>query len=269
LHLQEWTVYAINALLTALVLLWLGRSATARPNVKAPGRLQGFFEWSVAGLSDLFRGALGPNAERHLPLVLALFFYILFSNLTGLIPSIPGSYKDGSLAEPFVVSPTAATSVTVGLALIVFFYVQYVGIRVKGIGGWLKHFLGPVPALFWLFLPIEIIGEVVKPFSLAMRLFGNIYGEDVINGLALGATQALPGPLKIIPIQLLVNGLQVFTDVVQAFIFALLTSAYIAIMSETHHDEGDFNDASDKHHVDEVMSGKPASQIGLPNPRTA
>ncbi len=257
MELQNWTIYLVNGLIAALVLLTLGYIGASRRNLKRPGRIQGFFEWAIAGLSDLFRGALGPNAERHLPLVLSLFFYVLFANLAGLIPSIPG-YRGDKLAEPYIVSATAATSITVALALIVFVYVQYVGIRNRGLLGYLKHFLGPVPFLFWLFLPIEIIGEVVKPFSLSMRLFGNIYGEDVINGLALGA-----GSHIFLPAQVIINLLQVFTDVVQAFIFALLTCAYISIMSETHHDEGDFEDASDKHKVDELMSGKPLSEVGV------
>ncbi len=257
MQLQDWTLYLINGLIAALVLLVLGLLATRQPNVRKPGRVQGFFEWAVAGLSDLFRGALGPGAEQHLPLVLALFFFVLFTNLAGLIPSIPGFKSDGSLAEPYIISATAATSTTVALALIVFFYVQYVGIRAKGLGGYLKHFLGPVPFLFWLFLPIEIIGEFVKPFSLSMRLFGNIYGEDVINGLALGA-----GSHIFLPVQVLINILQTFTDVVQAFIFALLTCAYISIMTETGHDEGDFDDHSSR--KPDAVLNEPAAQIGTP-----
>jgi F-type H+-transporting ATPase subunit a len=258
LQLQEWTVYLINGIAAGLTLIVLGLIAASRRQIKKPGRLQGFFEWSIAGLSDLFRGALGPKAEEHLPLILALFFYVLFTNLTGLIPSILGYKADGTLAEPYIVSATAATSTTVALALIVFFYVQYIGIRERGFFGYLKHFVGPVPFLFFLFIPIEVIGELVKPFSLAMRLFGNIYGEDVINGLALGA-----GAHFFLPVQFIINLLQTFTDVVQAFIFALLTCAYIAIMSEPHHDDGDFNDTSDKHKTDELMNGKPLSQIGV------
>jgi F-type H+-transporting ATPase subunit a len=268
LQLLDWGVYVINGIAAAVVLLILARLATAKPNVKRPGRLQGFFEWSVAALSDMFRGALGPNAEQHLPLVLTLFYFVLFANLSGLIPSIFVFKPDGTLVEPYVVSATAATSTTVALALIVFFYVQYVGIRTKGFLGYCKHFLGPVPFLglvpmFILFLPIEIIGEFVKPFSLSMRLFGNIYGEDVINQLALVA-----GSHIWIPIQVFINLLQTFTDIVQAFIFALLTCAYIAIMSETGHDVGDFDDTSDKHKTDDMLSKHP-SEIGLPNLHTA
>ena len=263
MQLQEWIVYLINGIAAGLTLLVLGLIAASRRNVKKPGRLQGFFEWAISGLGDMFRGALGPHGERHLPLILALFFYVLFTNLAGLIPSIPGFKRDGTLEEPFVVSATAATSTTVALALIVFFYVQYIGITQRGIIGYLKHFVGPVPALFLLFIPIEVIGEVVKPFSLSMRLFGNIYGEDVINGLALGA-----GSHFFIPAQFVINLLQVFTDVVQAFIFALLTCAYIAIMSETHDEKevrGDFDDASNKNKVDELISGEPLSQVGVPH----
>jgi len=262
LDLQEWPIYLINGIVAALVLLFLGVTAARKNDVKSPGRLQGFFEWSIAELSGLFRGALGPHGERHLPLVLSLFFYILFTNLTGLIPSILGYRPDGKLAEPIITSATAATSTTVALALIVFVYVQYVGIQSKGLLGYLKHFLGPVIFLFWLFLPIEIIGEFVKPFSLSMRLFGNIYGEDVINGLALSA-----GSHFFIPAQFLINLLQTFTDVVQAFIFALLTCAYIAIMSETHDEhEGDLGtaqDASDQKNPEAQIGAVPPSQIGV------
>lgn len=262
MDLQEWPIYLINGIVAALVLLFLGVTAARKNDVKSPGRLQGFFEWSIAELSGLFRGALGPHGERHLPLVLSLFFYILFTNLTGLIPSILGYRPDGKLAEPIITSATAATSTTVALALIVFVYVQYVGIQSKGLLGYLKHFLGPVIFLFWLFLPIEIIGEFVKPFSLSMRLFGNIYGEDVINGLALSA-----GSHFFIPAQFLINLLQTFTDVVQAFIFALLTCAYIAIMSETHDEhEGDLGtaqDASDQKNPEAQIGAVPPSQIGV------
>jgi len=263
LDLQEWPVYLINGIAAALVLMFLGVTAVQKRNVQRPGRLQGFFEWSISELSSLFRGALGPHGERHLPLVLSLFFFILFTNLAGLIPSILGYRADGKLAEPVITSATAATSTTVALALIVFFYVQYVGIRSKGLLGYLKHFLGPVIFLFWLFLPIEIIGEFVKPFSLSMRLFGNIYGEDVINNLALSA-----GSHFFIPVQFLINLLQTFTDVVQAFIFALLTCAYIAIMSDTHEDGGgDLGAAEDaSNHTDPKaqIGAVPPSQIGVP-----
>ena len=262
MQLQDWPIYWINGIAAALTLIVLGLIAVSRRDVRRPGRLQGFFEWSIAELSNLFRGALGPNGERHLPLVLTLFFYILFANLAGLIPTIPGYKPDGTLAEPYVISPTAATSTTIALALIVFVYVQYIGIRARGFLGYLKHFIGPVPALFLLFIPIEIIGEVVKPFSLSMRLFGNIYGEDVINGLALGA-----GGHYFIPVQFFINILQTFTDVVQAFIFALLTCAYISIMSDTHEEEhgGDLGAAQQMSDpsLSAQIAGVPQAKIGI------
>ena len=258
MELQEWRVYLINGIAAGLTLLIMGYIAAGKRNIKRPGRLQGFFEWSIAELSNLFRGALGPNAEQHLPLVLALFFYILFTNLTGLIPSIVGYKPNGTLGEPYIVSATAATSSTVALALIVFVYVQYIGIRAKGLLGYLKHFVGPVPFLFFLFIPIEIIGEFVKPFSLSMRLFGNIYGEDVINGLALGS-----GAHFFIPVQFLINVLQTFTDVVQAFIFALLTCAYISIMSDTHGHDGNENDFAA---VEHETANRPDAQLGAVPP---
>jgi F-type H+-transporting ATPase subunit a len=222
MDLKPWGVYAVFSLISAVILLTVGMIAVSKP-AKIPGRLQNLMELAVGGLKDLFSEALGPHAQQHLPLVLSLFFYILVGNLLGLVPGFT--------------SPTASTSVTVALGIIVFFYVQYIGIKSRGILGYLKHFVGPLLALCWLFIPIEIIGELAKPFSLAMRLFGNIFGEDKIAELAAGA-----GKHFFIPFQFPVYLLQIFTDLVQAFIFSLLTCAYISIISSHDEDEGAHDD---------------------------
>jgi F-type H+-transporting ATPase subunit a len=222
MDLKHWWVYAIYSLIAAVICLVVGILSVSKPS-KIPGRLQNLMELAVGGLKDLFSEALGPHAQEHLPLVLSLFFYILVSNLMGLVPGLT--------------SPTASTSVTVALGIIVFVYVQYIGIKSRGILGYLKHFVGPLLALCWLFIPIEIIGELAKPFSLAMRLFGNIFGEDKISELAAGAGNRLH-----IPFQFPVYLLQIFTDLVQAFIFALLTCAYISIISSHDEDEGAHGD---------------------------
>ncbi len=235
MELLPWTTYAFFIFLTSLITLLVCAWAAA-PRARVPGRLQNAMELMLSSLGDIFVGAMGPGGRRHLPLVFGLFFYILFCNMLELIPGFRAA--------------TANPSTTIGLGIIVFFYTQYVGITSKGLKEYLKHFVGPLLVLAPLFIVIEILGEFIKPFSLGMRLFGNIYAEDVMNDLAAGAIHI--GPLNF-PLQIIVYPLQIFTGVIQAFIFAMLTCAYIGIMSETHHNEtGDFEvpDAPD-HNVKE------------------
>jgi len=248
----DWRAYALNGLLAALLVFLLLRAAVSAGQTRNPGKLQVFMELMVDSMANIFRGALGPGGEKHLPLPLTLFFYILFCNILGQVPGLK--------------SATAATGTTFALSLLVFIYVQYVGIRSNGLVGYVKHFMGPqlvevkrnpdvspVKAIFGLvlaaffafliaalFMPIELIGELVKPFSLAMRLWGNIYAEDLINDMCVAAGNGLH-----IPVQIPVYGLQLFTDVIQAFIFSILTCAYIALLS--HHDEGEDNHDVDAH----------------------
>lgn len=219
MELLSWPVYAIYVILTSILVVLFGMWAVAG-RAKVPGRLQSMVEIMMEYLRDTFMGALGPGGERHLMLIFGLFWYILFCDLLELIPLFKAA--------------TANPSTTIGLGIIVFAYTQYVGITSKGIGPYLKHFLGPLLLLAPLFFVIEVLGEFVKPFSLGMRLFGNIYAEDIMNDLAAGA-----GQKYFIPFQVIVYFLQIFTGVIQAFIFALLSSAYIGLMAETHHDEGD------------------------------
>ncbi len=214
-----WWVYSIYSLIAALATLALIGGAAAKKQ-KIPGRYQNLFELLLDALRNNFRGALGPDADKHMPLVLTLFFFIFFSNVIGQVPLFK--------------SPTSSTNTTIGLGLLVFVYVQYVGISKNGLGGYLKHFVGPVIWLAWLFIPIEIIGEISKPVSLGMRLFGNIFGEDVLSDLATKA-----GEKFFIPIQVIVYPLQLFTDTIQAYIFSTLTCAYIAIMLTGHEDHNE------------------------------
>lgn len=219
MDLLHWPIYLFYMVLTSVLVVLFGLWAVSGKS-KVPGRFHVTVEWMMEYLRDTFLGALGPGGERHLPLIFGLFWYILFCNLLELIPLFKAA--------------TANPSTTIGLGIIVFFYTQYVGITSKGFWPYLKHFFGPLLILAPLFFVIEILGELIKPFSLGMRLFGNIYAEDIINDLAAGA-----GQKYYIPFQVVVYFLQIFTGTIQAFIFALLSCAYIGLMSDTHHDEGD------------------------------
>ncbi len=219
--LLPWPVYAFYIVLTSVILLAVLMFAVSRRE-RVPGRLQAAFEAVMEPLRNIFLSALGPGGEAHLTLVFALFWYILFCNMIELVP--------------FFRAATANPSTTLGLGIIVFFYTQYIGIKSKGLLEYLKHFMGPLLILAPLFIVIEILGEFIKPFSLGMRLFGNVYAEDLMNDLAAKAAHI--GPFYL-PLQLIVYPLQIFTGIIQAFIFAMLTCAYIGIMSETHEHPGD------------------------------
>lgn len=236
---KEITVggYVTLMVVYSVLLLAFGMMVVARKS-RVPGRAQNAVEIMSEGLRGTFMSALGPGGEKHLPLIYGLFWYIIFCNLIELIPIFH--------------AVTANTSNTIGLGIIVFFYSQYIGIKSKGVVAYLKHFVGPMLILAPLLLPIEIIGEIIKPFTLGMRLFGNIYAEDVMHALAspplhdvTTAEGTIPGLLThpllwlMVPVQVVVIGLQTFTGVIQAYIFALLSCAYIGLMAEHHDDHGD------------------------------
>lgn len=208
-----------NGILVALVLVGLAWRLT-RQFESVPRGWQNFAEWIVEVFTTFVRGIIGPGGERYVPLIGTLFFFIYFSNLIGLLPGFH--------------SPTSNLSTTLALGLIVFFYVQYLGIRSNGIGGYLKHFAGPMPAVAIILFPIEVISELVKPFTLALRLFGNIFGEDtVIIALASMAVLLMP-KAPALPLQFPILMLALMTTFVQSLVFISLTCVYIALQS--HHE---------------------------------
>ncbi len=209
-----------NSLGVIVVLVALGILATR--NLKmVPGRLQNVAEMAVESLSGMARNVIGPGYEKHVPLIGTVFLYILVMNLIGLIPIFK--------------SPTSNLSITLALGLTVFFYVQYIGIRSNGLWGYIKHFAGPIPAVAILMFPIELVSELAKPFTLAVRLFGNIFGEDtVIVVLAYLSATLLPKWLPI-PFQFPILLLDLLVYFVQALVFTMLTCVYLSLMS--HHEE--------------------------------
>ena len=218
--LLPWWVYTLYGLISGIILIVIGMAAGSKPDTRHPKGLQNFMEYILDWLREQFSGALGEGGQQYLPLVMTLFLYIVVSNLLGLLPAFK--------------SATAATSTTIALGLFVFVFVQYVGIKHNGFVNYIKHFFGPVLFLAPLLFVIELVGEVAKPFSLGMRLFGNIYGEDIINDLLTqGGTH-----LFFIPFQVPIYLLQIFTDLVQAYIFAILTCSYISIFTSSHHQDG-------------------------------
>jgi len=186
-----------------------------------PSGLQNVLEQIVESFNHFCTGIIGPNGPRYAPLVGTLFIYILLLNLLGLVPGF--------------LSPTASLNTNLGLALVVFGAVQYYGLREHGFKKYLLHFAGEPLWLAPLMFPVHLIGELSKPLSLTLRLFGNIFGEDfILVILATLAATFLPFWLPI-PFQFPLMVFAVFTSFVQALIFAMLTAVYIALI--TAHEE--------------------------------
>lgn len=217
---DPWLLFS-NSLIVIAILVAFGWSAT-RKMAAIPRRWQqNMGEWIAEIFVNFTRGVIGPGGEKYAPFIGTLFFFIYLSNIIGLVPGLH--------------SPSANLSTNLALGVIVFLYVQYLGIRNNGLLGYLGHFAGPMPAVAPLLFVIEVISELVKPLTLAMRLFGNIFGEDtVIVAFAALGVAVLPA-FPIIPLQFPILLLAMMTTFVQSLVFTLLATIYISLMS--HHVE--------------------------------
>jgi len=188
-----------------------------------PGKFQNAVEMMVEGMYNFIASILGEKEARvYVPYLGSLFFYILFMNWLGMIP--------------FGHSPSTSLNITASLALMTFFYAQSVGVKRLGIGGYLHHLAGsPADVVSWcmvpLMFPLHIIGELAKPFSLALRLFGNITGEDTLVAVFVGLGIALLSFSPVgLPLQLPFYFLGLLLSSIQALVFTLLSSIYILLM---------------------------------------
>ncbi|MBO4853541.1 MAG: F0F1 ATP synthase subunit A [Oscillospiraceae bacterium] len=192
-----WVIIALLALVS-----WL-----ATRNLKdVPGLLQNLAEMAVLKLRDFFTDNMGrENARRYLPVMGTFFIFIIVSNYSGLLPG----------AGKLFAVPTSSLSVTAGLGIAAFFVTHYAGVRARGVGGYLKSFLAP----FFIMLPLNLIEQVVHPFSLALRLYGNIYGEETV-------TEQL-GELFPILLPVIMQVMSLLFCLIQAVVFTMLLSIYI------------------------------------------
>ena len=221
-HISPW-IFAAYSLVTAILLLSFA-AAVARQRQRVPvGFWQNAGEQIVESFRFMAGNILGPAGEKHFAFLGTVFLFILISNMSGLIPVIGKS-------------STANLNTTVAVALVVFVYVQIVGIRENGLLGYLKHFTAGTPPAMWvLMVPLEIIGELAKPVSLSFRLYGNMYGDEMVVGtLAMLAVSVLPIWLPV-PFQFPMMLFGLFAGFVQALVFTTLTAIYISLVSR--HDE--------------------------------
>jgi F-type H+-transporting ATPase subunit a len=209
LHIPPHVTYAW--LIMGLLVL-LGVLASRRVTL-VPEGAQNVMELLVGGLEEFMVEITGEEGRAFFPYIGTAFLFILVCNLIGLLPGF--------------LSPTANINTTLAFALCTFIYTHYLGVKFHG-GKYIKHFLGPIPALAPLFFPIELIGHFARVLSLTLRLFGNIMGEDLVLAILLFLAGMFLAPLPMM-------FLAVFTSVVQAFVFTLLSMMYFAGSMEHAH----------------------------------
>ena len=212
-----YTVMFVLAALFAIIVILLLKPR--KLSVEEPGYGQLTLETGVLAIRDLLADNVGPHGMKYLPVVATFGCLILISNLMGLMPGL--------------MAPTAATSVTFALGISSFVYYNAIGIRENGLFGHLRHFAGPIVWLAWLMFPIELISNLVRPMSLGIRLFGNLFGDEqilgTISGLASWTKWGLP---------VLIMPLSLFVAFMQTFIFVLLSILYISEVSHHHEEHG-------------------------------
>lgn len=190
----------VTTWITIAVLTLVCRLMTGRLR-QTPDRRQAILEAIVIGVSAEIEAVIRKDARPFLPLIGTLFIFLVLTNLSGLIPGVE--------------APTARIETPAALAVIVFFSVHYFGIRARGLRGYLASFAQPKPIM----LPLNLLAEITRTFSLMVRLFGNVMSGEFIIGLVV-ALAGLFVPIPLMALELLVG-------VVQAYIFTVLATVFI------------------------------------------
>ena len=209
--IQHHYLHVIMLLVAVLIIFIMGLYArTLRKEV--PGKAQNFFEVLVGGINNLAVDVMGQEGKAYIPVVFGIGLYVAVSNLMALIPGL--------------IPPTSNMNTTAAPAIFVFLLYNFIGIKKHG-AGYIKHFLGPLAWLAPFMIIIEFISHLARPLSLTMRLFGNIAGEDLVVVILFMLV-----PI-IVPLPMFF--LMIFTSVLQAFVFMMLTMVYIAGALEEAH----------------------------------
>jgi F-type H+-transporting ATPase subunit a len=241
---------AINSLTVSwfVTLLILAILFLATRGMKAvPRGVQNFIEMIFEFVYGAAKSQVGKQADFFFPLFFYLFTFILFSNLMGLIPGFA--------------CPTSRVDMNLGMALVVFLSTHFWGIKSKGFKNYFAHFLPPdvpldpnsglgmkilmrgVVALLWVMMPpIHLIGELVKPFTLTLRLFGNMMGKEKVLAVSILLMGAFWGDnfsskmVSVAPaiLRVLITVLGVFVSFIQAFVFMFLSMVYIGEAVKEH-----------------------------------
>lgn len=196
----------------------------SRKRKDIPGPFQNLLETVVEELERFITDVLGERGKKFVPFIGTLFLYILCQNLAGIIPGMK--------------SATSSLNTTAALAITVFLYVQWTGLRENGLFGYIDHLMGsPRDLVGWIMVPLNfplhVLEEFIKPLSLSLRLFGNILGEDSLIaafvGLGIAALAFAHLPFGL-PLQFPFMLLALLTGTIQAVVFSLLSTIYISLM---------------------------------------
>jgi len=210
---QPWPNYMAMEILVILVLMLAAALLRAKLSVDKPGTFQLTIEAVYEFLAQQAKDIIGHGSEVHVAWFCTLFTFILCSNLLGVVPTFE--------------SPTMYYYVPAGIALCTFLYYNGMGVKAQGPIGYLKHFAGPVWWLVPFMFPLEILSHCIRPVSLTIRLYSNMLAGEKVT---LGFLALVPFVVPVI-----VMALHVFVSFLQAFIFTILSIAYVG--SAVAHEE--------------------------------
>ena len=204
-HCQVWMILS-HLVLTTVIVLLIAKAASRKIQL-VPTGTQNVMEAFLGGVISMGKDTIGEeSARKYLPLVATVGIFVFISNVIGIIPGFE--------------SPTSNINVTLPLAIVVFVYYNYEGIRTNGVVNYFAHFMGPVKLLAPLMFPIEIVSHISRIVSLSFRLFGNIKGDDLFLAVILMLAPWI-APLPAF-------ALLTFSALLQAFIIMILTYVYLA-----------------------------------------
>ena len=210
---EPWADFIVMQVLVALIIMVLFAVVKGSLSVSTPGTVQHIFELIHSFIGGQAEDQVGHDGHKHVTIFETLFIFLLAANLIGVIPMF--------------VSPTQVPYVPAGCAIVAFLYYNYIGIKKQGLGRYLKTFMGPIPVMAPLMIPIEVISHLARPLSLTIRLFANMYAGEQVTLVFLSLTYLVAPALFM--------GLHVFVSFLQAYIFVLLTMMYVAgAVSEEH-----------------------------------
>ncbi|SNZ06642.1 ATP synthase F0 subcomplex A subunit [Persephonella hydrogeniphila] len=206
-------IHHILYAVVALVFVPLLFAVFAKKPSLIPTPVQNLFEMYIEFVDNMLKEQMGKEGRKFFPLVAGLGLFIFTGNLMGMIPGFE--------------SYTANINTTLALALMVFFLYNYLGFKKHGIS-YIKHFMGPIPAAAPIFFIIEVISHISRPITLALRLFANMTGGELITVVLIMLIPLLV-PLPIMVVHLIAVFLQ-------TYVFMILTTVYIAgaLTEEAH-----------------------------------
>jgi F-type H+-transporting ATPase subunit a len=227
-----YTVMFVIACILSVAIIWILKGKLSE---EEPSYGQQTLEVGVLAVRSMLEDIIGPQGLKYFPVVLTFAVLILVSNLMGLFP--------------LFMSPTAAVSVTFALGISSFLYYNYIGIKENGIYGHLKHLWGPIWWIGPLIFPIELISNFIRPFSLGIRLFGNLFADEKVTHTV---AHLAPPATWIAPMFLMPLG--IFVSFIQTFVFILLSQLYLSEVSHADHDHEEHADEAEHVHPDHALA---------------